>query len=144
MLCWFLLMRYTCLHYDDDDDYYCCCCCCCYYYQSLNSCCTRRHYTWLLTSAKIWCPCGRDALVNTSVFCADLRLVLGGKTVAGLSAASQKQWDMRPPELYFYQIKVLMGVGTIRVFFIISIGLWPETNRNVHHWTNLSQILSGK
>ena len=53
---------------------------------------------------------------HLSVFCADLRLEVGGETIAGLSAAAPQQWDMRPPELYFDQTKVLMGVGTI--------GLW--------------------
>ena len=61
------------------------------------------HYTWLLTSAKAWCPCGPDALVNMSVFCINLRLEFGWEVIAGLSLASQKQWDMRPPKLYFDQ-----------------------------------------
>ena len=71
------------------------------------------HYTWPLTSAKTWCPCSLDTLVNTSVFCADLRLELGGKTKAGLWTAPQTQWDTRPPEVHFNRAKVLKGVGTI-------------------------------
>ena len=42
----------------------------------------------LLTSAKIRRPLSPDALVNTSVFCTDLRFEFGGKTKKGLSAAS--------------------------------------------------------
>ena len=61
------------------------------------------HYTWSLTSAKTWCPCGPDALVNMSVFCTDLRLEFVWEVIAGLSLASQKQWDVRPPKLYFDQ-----------------------------------------
>ena len=58
-------------------------------------------------------PRGLDALVYTSVFCADLRLEFGGKTIAGLSAAPSNQWDRRPPVCYFNRTKVVMGVGTI-------------------------------
>ena len=39
--------------------------------------------------------------LSTPVFCADLRLEFGGKTIEGLWAASLKQWDTRPPELLF-------------------------------------------
>ena len=59
------------------------------------------------------CPCGPNALVNTSVFCADLRLEFAGKTEAGLSAASSEQWDMRPTELHFNRTKGLMEIGTM-------------------------------
>ena len=41
-----------------------------------------------LPSAKTRCPYCLDALVTTSVFRADLRLEFGGKTIAGLFAAS--------------------------------------------------------
>ena len=37
-----------------------------------------------LHMAKTWCPCGTDALVNVSVFCASLSLEFGGKTMAGI------------------------------------------------------------
>ena len=37
---------------------------------------------------KTWCLCGQNALVNTSVFCMDLRLEFGGKTIASLFVAS--------------------------------------------------------
>ena len=40
---------------------------------------------YFTASAKAWCPCGPDALVNMSVFCADLRLEFGEKTITGLS-----------------------------------------------------------
>ena len=40
--------------------------------------------------------------------------------------------------MYFNQTKVLMGVGTIGIFGLL-IGLWPESNWNVHHWLNLNQ-----
>ena len=39
------------------------------------------HNTWPLTSTATWCPCGPDALVNTSVFCTDLRLQYGWKII---------------------------------------------------------------
>ena len=71
------------------------------------------YYTWPLTSAKTWCPSGLDALINTSVFCADLRLEVGRKTLEGLSVASEVQWDMNHQNCYFNRTKVLMGVGTI-------------------------------
>lgn len=37
------------------------------------------------TSAKTLFPSSPDVLVNTSVFCIDLRLEVGGKTIEGLS-----------------------------------------------------------
>ena len=58
-------------------------------------------------------PCSPDTLINTSVFCGDLRPEFGENKTAGLSVASSKQWDMRPPELYSNWTKVLMEVGTI-------------------------------
>ena len=69
---------------------------------------TKHNALW---PAKRCCLCCLDALVNTSVFCADLRFQFGGETIAGLSTASYKQWDIRPLELLF----------------------WPGTNENVHH-----------
>ena len=60
--------------------------------------------------------------------CAGLRLEFHGKPIAHLSTASSKQWDTRPPELYFNQTKVLMWVGTdFRDF----------NDRNVHHGQSL-------
>ena len=59
------------------------------------------HYTWPLTLGKTWCPSAPDALVNTSVYSADRRLEFGGKAIEGLSVASSKQRDTRPPELLF-------------------------------------------
>ena len=41
----------------------------------------------MYTSAKTRCPSSPDELVSMSVFCADLGLEVGGKTIAGLSAA---------------------------------------------------------
>ena len=68
------------------------------------------HCTWLLASAKTWCPKGPDVFVYTTVFCADLRLDFGGKTIAGLSAANGTR-DYQ--NCYFNRTKVLMGIGTI-------------------------------
>ena len=50
----------------------------------------------MLTSAKTWCPCNLDALVNTSVFCMDQRLKFGGLVHI---------------ELYFNRTKALIRVG---------------------------------
>ena len=90
-------------------------------------------YTWPLPSAKTWCPCSPDALVNKSVFCTALRLDFGRKTATGLSTASysQKQWDTRPQELYFIAPRSWWG---LEQSFGILIGLWLETDRNVHHY----------
>ena len=45
------------------------------------------HYTWPLASAKTWGLCGLLALVNTSLFCAELRLEFRWEIVAGMSRA---------------------------------------------------------
>ena len=82
---------------------------------------TTKRFDRALLMAKAWCLCGPDALVNTSVFCADLRLEFGGKTKVSLSSASLKQWDMRPPNLYFNRTKVLTGVGTIDLLRFQSV-----------------------
>ena len=68
------------------------------------------HYTWPLISAKTWCPCSPNALVHMFFFSADTRLEFGWEITAGLSAASQKQWDTR---LYYNRSKVSREVGTI-------------------------------
>ena len=75
-------------------------------------------HIWPLTSAKTWCLCGLDALINVSVFCAERRLEVCWGIIAGLSAAL---WDTRPLELYFNRTKVLRGVGTIGVFGFQSV-----------------------
>ena len=53
------------------------------------------HYIWPLTSTKTWYMCSLDALVNMSVFCAELRLEFCGELLAVLSMAAWKQWDAR-------------------------------------------------
>ena len=54
------------------------------------------------------------------------------KNNAGLSAAASKQWDMRPPELSFQSDQGPDGGWNNRSVGIL-IGLWPETDGNVHH-----------
>ena len=44
------------------------------------------HYIHMATLAKTWCPCSPHALFNSFVFCTDLRLEFGRRTV-GLSMA---------------------------------------------------------
>ena len=56
-----------------------------------------------------------------SVFCADLRLEFGVKTIARLSAALSRQWDTRLPGLCFNRTKVLMGAGTISLWEFQSV-----------------------
>ena len=66
-----------------------------------------RAFYLALTSTKTWYLCGPDAVVNTSVFCADF----GGKTMAARFVRGVvKQWNTRSPELYFNRT---MGLGTI-------------------------------
>ena len=57
--------------------------------------------------------CSLYALVNMSVFCADLKLELGGRIIAGLYSASWKQWDMRLPELCFNNNIIMIAIGNL-------------------------------
>ena len=73
------------------------------------------HYTWPLTSAKTWCPCGQDALVNMSVFYANLRLWSGGKATAARLVRSiiKNKKNRTGDHQNCNQTNVLMGIGAI-------------------------------
>ena len=59
--------------------------------------------------------------LSACVFVVDLRFEFGGKTIAGMSAAWQKQRDRAPPKLYFNRTKVLTGVGTVGLLAFKSV-----------------------
>ena len=67
-----------------------------------------------------------QALVNTSVFCADLRLEFGGKTIAGLSTALLKQWDTRPLDCISIRPRSWWGLGDWNTW---SLGILSVTRR---------------
>ena len=101
--------------------------------QSCNSChivvshfCSAAtvHFTWPLTSAKAWCPCSPDALLNISVFCTDLRLEVG-RLVRGIV----KNWIQNHQNCILIRPRSWWGLE--QSVFFISISLWDG---NVHHY----------
>ena len=81
--------------------------------------------------------CLTPSCLNTSVFCVDLRLEFGGKTITGLSWHHQNNGTQDHRNCI--SIRPESWWGMEQSVFQDLLSPWTETKENVHHWHSMKE-----